>query len=69
MEDISDVLNKRAALDVAAQQSVAVSKVLEPEIDLGTLLCFDSNDFDTKLLRYVIIYYLRLTYFRQFFLP
>lgn len=52
MEDISDVLNKRAALDVAAQQSVTVSKVLEPEIDLGTLLCFDSNDFDSKLLRY-----------------
>lgn len=51
MEDIYDVLNKKAALDVAAQQSVNVTKVLEPEIDLGTLLSFDSNDFDTKLLR------------------
>lgn len=51
MEDISEVLNKKAALDVAAQQSVSVTKVLEPEIDLGTLLSFDSNDFDTKQLR------------------
>jgi len=51
MEDVSQVLNKKAALDEAAQQSVAVSKVLEPEIDLGTLLSFDSNDFDTKQLR------------------
>lgn len=51
MEDIYDVLNKKAAKDEAAQQSVSVSKVLEPEIDLGTLLCFDSNDFDTRQLR------------------
>ena len=52
MEDIYAVLNKKAALDVAAQQSVSVTKVLDPEIDLGTLLCFDSNDFDTQQLRY-----------------
>lgn len=51
MEDVQHVLNKKAALDEAAQQSVTVSKVLEPEIDLGTLLSFDSNDFDTKQLR------------------
>lgn len=55
MEDISEVLNQKAAKDQAAQRSVAVSKVLEPEIDLGTLLCFDSNDFDTKQLRYVYL--------------
>lgn len=53
MEDISDVLNKKAASDRQSQLSVAVSKVLDPEIDLGTLLCFDSNDFDTKQLRYI----------------
>jgi hypothetical protein len=51
MEDIYEVLNKKAALDEAAQQSVSVTKILEPEIDLGTLLSFDSNDFDTKQLR------------------
>jgi len=51
MEDVSEVLNKKAALDEAAQQSVSVSKALDPEIDLGTLLSFDSNDFDTKQLR------------------
>lgn len=51
MEDVSEVLNKKAALDNAAQESITVSKILEPEIDLGTLLCFDSNDFDTKQFR------------------
>jgi len=51
MEDVHELLNKRAALDVAAQHSVTVSKILEPEIDLGTLLSFDSNDFDTKQFR------------------
>lgn len=51
MEDVFQILNKKAALDDAAQQSVTVTKVLEPEIDLGTLLSFDSNDFDTKRLR------------------
>jgi len=52
MEDITAVLNKKAAQDVSAQQSISVTKVLDPEIDLGTLLCFDSNDFDTQQLRY-----------------
>lgn len=56
MEDIHELLNKKAALDVAAQQSVTVTKVLEPEIDLGTLLSFDSNDFDTKQFRYNLYY-------------
>lgn len=51
MEDVQHVLNKKAALDEVAQQSVTVNKLLEPEIDLGTLLSFDSNDFDTKRLR------------------
>lgn len=51
MEDIHELLNRKAAVDVAAQQSVTVTKVLEPELDLGTLLSFDSNDFDSKLLR------------------
>lgn len=51
MEDISEVLNKKTALDNAAKESITVSKILEPEIDLGTLLSFDSNDFDTKQLR------------------
>lgn len=52
MENISDVLNKKAVTDRESQISITVSKVLEPEIDLGTLLCFDSNDFDTIQLRY-----------------
>lgn len=52
MEDITAVLKKKAALDVSAQQSISVTKVLDPEIDLGTLLSFDSNDFDTQQLRY-----------------
>lgn len=51
MEDVLEVLNKKAASDEAAQLSVAVSKLLDPEIDMGTLLCFDSNDFDSKQLR------------------
>jgi len=55
MEDVYAVLNKKAALDVAAQQSVTVTKVLDPEIDLGTLLCFDSNDFDTQQFRYICL--------------
>ncbi|XP_050523562.1 ribosome biogenesis regulatory protein homolog [Daktulosphaira vitifoliae] len=51
MENITELLNQKAAKDEASLNSVTVTKVLEPEIDLGTLLCFDSNDFDTKQLR------------------
>lgn len=54
MDVVSKVLDKTAKL-AENYKTTTVNKHLELDYDLGTLLAVDTNDFDMKLLRWVMV--------------
>lgn len=52
MDVVSEILQKSAS-EASKYKPITVEKHLELEYDLGSLLAYDNNDFNSNYLRYV----------------